>query len=283
MVKITKDIAFKEYINNENNIDDIFPLRFTPKVSINLVDGYTVQSKHHKYEMFLQWRCNHIGVLDSHTADGIYIPEEQLYEDIPYTTQDAQLLFNNYFEKYSTDKSHTRMTYIVLMENGRAEQIVGRENRYIFKGFRCKVDVVYFDMNKVPYPTPYFGYEVHVTAAEVQQFKSTIETLTKQNKDLSERLETTNSELNKVYRNRNYLKNRLTETKKRMKTTILEIYQNRSAICCGICMNDILCENLLVTNCCHMFCKGCVDNWTNSGHQNSATCPECRMKNYLTE
>jgi len=280
-MKITKDFAFKEYIKNENNIDDIFPLRSTPKVNITLIDGYTVQSKHHRYEMFLQWRCNHMGVLDTHTADGTRIPEQELYEDIPYSAQDAQLLFNNYFEKYSTEKSYTRMVYVDFMENGHAEQIVGRENRYMFKGFRCKVDVVYFDMNKVPYPTQYFGFECHITENEVKKYKDEIALLKKINEGLKNQLEKSTSELDKVTRTRIHIKNRLNETKKRMKTTIAEIYEKREAVSCGICMSEISCENLLITNCCHMFCKGCVDTWTTSTSPNAATCPECRMKHYL--
>jgi hypothetical protein len=283
MVKITKDIAFKEYIKNEQNIDDIFPLRSTPKVNVQLIDGYTAQSKIHKYDMVLQWRCNHIGVVDAHTVGAARIFEEQMYEDPPYTAQDAKLIFNTYFEKYSTDKSYTLMQIIIPMEDGHAEQLAGRQGRYEFKGYRCKVEVVYFDMNKVPYPTPYFGYEIHVTEAEVRQFKNAIENLKKLNEDLGRTLGNTVTDLNKVTRNRNYLKARLTETKKRMKTTILELYQKRAPISCGICMNDIECENLLITNCCHMFCRGCVDGWTNSNSANASTCPECRLKNYLKE
>jgi hypothetical protein len=224
MVKITKDFAFKEFINSENNIDDIFPLKTTPKVIISLIDGYTVQSKHHKYNMFLQWRCNHIGVMDTHNVDGILIPEQQLYEDTPYSAQEAQLKFNSYFEKYSTDKSYTQMVNVTLMEHGHTQQIAGREDRYIFKGFHCKVEIVYFDMNKVPYPTPYFGYKIHVTEEELQKYKDDIVFLKKANQGLKNHIETTKSELEKVTRNRNYLKGRLTETKKRMKTTILELH-----------------------------------------------------------
>lgn len=280
MVKISKDEAFKKFIVDENTLDDIFTVRSTPKIVVNFTCP-SAQSKRHEYEIFLQWRCNNIGVLDSHTTNGNTQPQEQMYEDVPYSYEDAKKAFNSYFEKYSSERSYVKMIYAGPMPEDHPESFEGRENRYKYKGIRCEVDVVYYDMNKVPYPTPYFGYEAKIMPAEVQQYKNQIETLKKNNEELSSKLEKSTLELDKITRNRTYIRGRLVETKRRMKAAMLELYTKRADVTCGICMNDIACENLLVTNCCHMFCKECVGQWTTSTSQNASLCPECRMKNYL--
>jgi hypothetical protein len=280
MVKITKHAAFKEFMEDEEYLEDIFPLRCTPKVSVEFTSGNS-QAKKHEYEIVLQWRCNNIGVLDAHTNGANFHQQEQMYEDIPYSINDVMTVFNVYFEKYSTERSFVKMIHASQLGDRHPAILTGRENRYVFKGIRCEVDVVYFDMNKVPYPTPHFGYEERITHAEAEEYKNQIDRLKNSNEELTSKLDKATVDLDKVTRNRNYLRGRLSETKKRMKAAMLELYEKRATVLCGICMSDIACENLLVTNCCHMFCKGCVEQWTASASQNSTTCPECRMKNYL--
>jgi hypothetical protein len=292
MVKITKDQAFREFIENECSLEEIFPLRSTPKVKV-VSTIVTPQSKHHTYNIYFQWRCNYIGNIDEHTRAGTLFTDESIYEEPPYNNNEIVLVFNKYFERFSSENSYVKMISASSMKNDTdTNKLPGKENVYMHEGYKCAVSVVYYNMSRIPYPSTHFTYESRISQEDVDGYIKTIEILKKKNSgliakmndavvDFTGKLEVVNAELESTKRNRNYYKNRLTDTKVRMKTTILALYGTREDKICGVCIEPISQERLVVTNCCHLFCKQCVDQWTNSARENSKCCPECRMKNYL--
>lgn len=42
---------------------------------------------------------------------------------------------------------------------------------------------------------------------------------------------------------------------------------------CGICISNVLSQNMHVLRCGHEFCRNCIDVWRRAGHD---TCPFCR-------
>lgn len=45
---------------------------------------------------------------------------------------------------------------------------------------------------------------------------------------------------------------------------------------CSICLDNIEIDSKVTPSCRHAFHKHCLENWKNTGQENSNTCPECR-------
>jgi len=284
MVKITKDSAFREFLDNKDNLAAIFGFH-VPKINLWLESAG--QAKLHEYTLYIEWKSNVVYVIEAHSRDGETVPEEKIYEDVPFSMSETKSIFNDYFKEYSSLSSY------VQIENLKATPqnnycYSNSSNAFKYQGYKCDLKVCYNDMTRVPYPSVHFEYRSrHLpsqeSAKEIEKLTKEIEALKKKNTELVDTVTQVNNQLERGRVGRNKLRSKLGETKKRMKISLVEMYKSREDKVCGICLDNILPDNLMITNCCHMFCKGCVDGWSKSASQNSDKCPECRMKGFLTE